>query len=272
MKVYAKYLILAALCGFLNCAMMMKQTSPSVIDLICRFSFSTFIIDKSYIMELFRWYFPLLLFQVVWGTYLYRHFCSASVYYFSRCANRVRWFLKEAVKLYGFTVLYLLVMLATGVLLVGLSGNLLIENDSVIFFLYYLILHSLWLFSMTLLLNVLSIKLSSSGGFIVVGGFQLLSMALFILEEDLLDFNTRTFIVEKTRLLQTNPLSHLVLVWHSSTVEAWNEPINRFDITFDLNWSVFLLLLLTLVMLSVSCFIIRKQEFITINRETGGSI
>ena len=45
-------------------------------------------------------YSPLFVFQVIFATYIYKHFCSASIYFFSRNANRINWFLREVVKIY----------------------------------------------------------------------------------------------------------------------------------------------------------------------------
>ena len=38
---------------------------------------------------------PYLLFLFLFGTYIYKHFCTAGVYVFSRCENRLKWIAKE---------------------------------------------------------------------------------------------------------------------------------------------------------------------------------
>lgn len=49
---------------------------------------------------------PYLLFLFLFGTYIYKHFCTAGVYVFSRCENRLKWIAKEIAQLFGFCVLF----------------------------------------------------------------------------------------------------------------------------------------------------------------------
>ena len=39
---------------------------------------------------------PFFLFQMLFGIRIYRHYCTASVYFFSRCTYKVRWFVKRS--------------------------------------------------------------------------------------------------------------------------------------------------------------------------------
>lgn len=45
-------------------------------------------------------YIPIFVFQILFATNIYKHFCSASIYFFSRNANRIKWYLKEVTNIY----------------------------------------------------------------------------------------------------------------------------------------------------------------------------
>ena len=271
MKSYVKYFLCAIIGGAFCCLFFITtHNTISFSYVILKFGFTEFDINIASLMYLFQWYFPLIMFQIFFGTYIYRHFCCASVYYFSRCNNRVSWFLKEAALLYPIAVIYIVIMISSGTIISSITNHLYFDKTSFILFGYYLIIHSLWLFLTTLLINVLAIKISSSNSFLVVGGIQMFFMALFGSWENKLDFT----ILEKkdhfASILKLNPLSHLVLKWHSSTLESVNKQINCFDIKFDLNWSILLFFVLSIFVIALGCLIVKRQDMIDINKETGG--
>ena len=76
----------------------------------------------------------------------------------------------------------------------------------------------------------------------------------------------------KTILLQINPLSHLVLKWHSSSIEKLNEHINELGIDFPLHSSMVLFTIIAMLILITGGYVIKRQEFIIINREIGGNL
>lgn len=50
---------------------------------------------------------------LVFGNKLYGHFCTASIYVFSRCPNRMKWYGKEMLQLINFICIFELVFLST---------------------------------------------------------------------------------------------------------------------------------------------------------------
>lgn len=56
---------------------------------------------------------PYFLFELYIGVYLYRHFCTASVYVFSRTIHRTRWYIKECLKICGAGILYQVALIGT---------------------------------------------------------------------------------------------------------------------------------------------------------------
>jgi len=108
LKVYGKYLLIALAGGIFNCLILVlnsKESYPSSY-VVLSFGLSALELYSSSIGSFFSWYFPFLLFQVLWGTYLYRHFLfSQRLLLFSMRQPCPLDFLKEAGKLYSFTVL-----------------------------------------------------------------------------------------------------------------------------------------------------------------------
>lgn len=242
--------------------------------MISLFGFDDFYIYTQYLIWFFRWYFPIILFQIVWGTYIYRHFCSASVYYFSRCNNRIKWFLKESIYLYIYAALYLLSSLVIPVLITLFCGNLTLDSSAFLLALYYLILHSLWLFIITVLVNILSIIIGSVAGFSIVAAVQALGVAVFIILEDKKIFTYElkssheiTNLELQSKIIKFNPISHIVLKYHNSGNPKLNSVINKYGFNFDLNESVLSLFIAALIVLIAGCIIIKKKEFIATNRE-----
>ncbi len=265
-----KCLLLAILCGgFQSIFFLGKQNDINFSEIILIFGFSEVSFILVYLIELSIKLLPFFLFQILFGTYIYQHFCSASIYYFSRCQNRVKWFLKESTKLYVFAFVYPLFMVLSGTLVATISNRVIYDMDSFILLIYYVLIHSLWLFVTTLLVNILAIKMDSSVGFIAVVGLQMLSVASLTLWKDVWPLDNSTHIDKHVLFLKWNPISHLILSWHSSSVPGVNQWINDLQINFPLYLSLIIFLFFSLVVIVIGCFVIKRQEWITLSKEGG---
>jgi hypothetical protein len=236
-------------------------------DIILQYSFSDVSIILVYLIEMSIRLLPFLLFQILFGTYIYQHFCSASIYYFSRCHNRVKWFLKESLKLYVFALIYPMVMVISGTAVTSITNHVVFDKASYILLIYYLLIHSPWLFLTALLMNVIAIRLDSSYGFIVVAGLQLTSVGLLLLWENVWPLVDTPNLDKHVFLLHLNPISHLILAWHSSPIVAVNERLNHLNIEFSLNTSVMFFFFISLAVIAFGCFVVKKQEWITLSKE-----
>lgn len=241
-------------------------------DVINKLSFSEFVIDDTYISGFLLWYFPILLFQILWGTFIYRHFCTASVYCFSRVQNRVRWFFTEAAKLYVHIVIYLVLIVIFSSLPEYAAKGLDFNTASAAAFVYYIVIHSLWLYLTTMMINIIAVRLESSAGFIATVGLQACMLVYYVVLQYKLDFGEPEDMELKTLLLKLNPLSHLVLKWHGSMIDSLDAVINEFNISFDLNESIAVFFILAAAVTAIGAAVVHRQELIVINRENGGSI
>ena len=218
-----------------------------------------------FLPQITHWYMPLLFFQIIYGIYIYRHFCSASIYFFSRNINRKKWFLTEAVKLYGYTLLYLISMLASGIMVKAFCYNIIWNVEGLLILIYYICIHSLYLFAITLGTNVIAIRFGSSVGFISIVSLNIFFISLYaslgeIINEDIL-------YTEYTWLFKINPFAHLIFSVHSSGILCVDNEINKYGMSFDLNYSILLFAIVSIAFLILGCIMCEKHEFVKNNIE-----
>lgn len=91
-----------------------------------------------YLPDIAHLFVSLLLFQMFFGTYIYHHFYTANIYFFSRYPKRNKWFLTETLKLYLFGCIYLFLMLISGILVYSLFSKIIIDRKmwKLLFFIY----------------------------------------------------------------------------------------------------------------------------------------
>ena len=128
MRKYRKVLLLGCLCGIL-CVFsdMVNMEEVSLSQIILRTTFSQTWYHAGFIMSIMKMFIPLLLFQILCGSMIYRYFCCASVYYFTRNASRIKWFLLECAKLYLTCLSFLIIMILTGTAALLLVGKVTID-------------------------------------------------------------------------------------------------------------------------------------------------
>ena len=265
MNILIKSAVVAALFSILQTILLFNQPDSAGIfmlsEIIIHFSFGELPTEHYYIAEASLRMFPLLIFQIFFGVYIYHRFCSASVYYFSRCDNRIRWFIKESLRLYPYTVMYPFIIIGVSVMMTAIFHSVQVNSASLILLMYYLVIYSLWLFIATVLINMIAIRFGNSAfGFAIVSGLQF----SFLLSLLAIDSDS----TPNALLLKLNPFSHLVIKWHSSHLDSVDRLINKFGIDFDLNLSIILLFVVAIVVVVIGMTIVKKQQFISINQET----
>lgn len=84
MKYYLRFLGIAVCCGIF-CMLELavsRDNGFEVSEIILRFAMQHVKNYRQYLPELTFWFTPLLFFQIFFGTYIYRHFSVASIYFF----------------------------------------------------------------------------------------------------------------------------------------------------------------------------------------------
>lgn len=218
-----------------------------------------------YVSEFMFQYMPLFIFQILFSVYIYKHFCSASIYYFSRNINRIYWFLKEAGKMFVNAVIYLAIICITQIIFICFFSSITINVSAVIIAVYYILIYALFLLATTLAINVFSIIFSSNVGFITVQSVMLLFISVFFMLGNYIEDGV---ITEKMELLlKGNMIANLIFSIHSSKIEKVDELIHMQDIHFDLNFSILYYLILSVGVLILGCYVVEKHEFIINSKE-----
>lgn len=275
MRRYGAGALAAMLCGaFSSLYFFSVRAEVTVSALVLQYSFSETYFTITYLVEMTLRMLPLFVFQILYSTAIYRHFCTASVYYFTRRTNRVAWFLREALGLYPVAVVYMLVMMAAGAGVAACANPIVVDPAGLPLLAYQVAIYALWLCAVTLAMNLFAMKLGSAAGFSVVAAMQLFCIALLNLRNRALPLEfveDAALLLRNGRLLQLNPIAHLVLSWHSSRIPAVNGVINQFDIEFDLNVSLIAFAALNLLVLAVGCAVVKRHDLLVANAETGGN-
>lgn len=208
---------------------------------------------------------PDYMFELYIGIELYRHFCTASVYVFSRTPNRSRWYIREvievAVAVFGYQIIKMFAVMSVTFL------RYQIEPDHFGFFLlvFHIIVYSLWVFTVSLLINLISIKYGSNNAFIWIVGIQIFMTALLELVQIFESNLTLTKI-----FLNVNPIAHLVVGWHTGTIKELKNPLEVTYIRLDFKVTLVTMLAISIFSVIVGMYLVSQHEFLILNANEEG--
>lgn len=208
---------------------------------------------------------PDYMFELYIGIELYRHFCTASVYVFSRTPNRSRWYIREvlevAVAVFGYQIIKIFAAMSVTFL------RYQIEPDHFGFFLlvFHIIVYSLWFFTVSLLINLISIKYGSNNAFIWIVGIQIFMTALLELVQIFESNLTLTKI-----FLNVNPIAHLVVGWHTGTIKELKNSLEVTYIRLDFKVTLVTMLAISIFSVIVGMYLVSQHEFLILNANEEG--
>lgn len=208
---------------------------------------------------------PDYMFELYIGIELYRHFCTASVYVFSRTPNRSRWYIREvlevAVAVFGYQIIKMFAAMSVTFL------RYQIEPDHFGFFLliFHIIVYSLWVFTVSLLINLISIKYGSNNAFIWIVGIQIFMTALLELVQIFESNLTLTKI-----FLNVNPIAHLVVGWHTGTIKELKNSLEVTYIRLDFKVTLVTMLAISIFSVIVGMYLVSQHEFLILNTNEEG--
>ena len=208
---------------------------------------------------------PDYMFELYIGIELYRHFCTASVYVFSRTPNRSRWYIREvievAVAVFGYQIIKMFAAMSVTFL------HYKIEPDHFGFFLlvFHIIVYSLLVFTVSLLINLISIKYGSNNAFIWIVGIQIFMTALLELVQIFESNLTLTKI-----FLNVNPIAHLVVGWHTGTIKELKNSLEVTYIRLDFKVTLVTMLAISIFSVIVGMYLVSQHEFLILNANEEG--
>ena len=209
---------------------------------------------------------PFLLYQFYGGIQLYRQFCVASVYVFSRTTNRMKWYFTELWELCkGLLVLQVFLQGST-LLVSALRWDVVWTSEGWTLLGIHVLLFTLWTFAMALGVNLLALLWGSSTGFLVVFAIQAGMLAALSMGQGIEP--PSAFL---DRLLLFDPISRLVLGWQSGGAFGLESALPaEYGHVLTLSGSVLLVAMLTAAVVVLGLVVIQKKDILVSNLETGG--
>lgn len=122
-----------------------------------------------------------VLFNILYGNTISNEFRYCSVYVFTRIANRCRWFICKVAELLIYAVCYSVLIIAAAFGMCALSSSLPVDSAAYMNMPMQFVAALFLLFTTTLLINLISMRLGSSAGFISVYSTVIILISLLTL-------------------------------------------------------------------------------------------
>ncbi len=238
------------------------QLSGSRGNFVLGFSYQELI---SFTMRLL----PAFIFEAYAGIMLYRHFCTASIYVFSRYPHRVKWYLGEVFHLSGAVCGFHLILLVTAMLTAAIRWELEIDSAGIALIGYHFLIYSAWAYIMALLVNLSAVFFGSSTAYASMVSIQLICIVLLSPMDSLIRHYDGRLSYEN--FLIWNPAAHLVLGWHDSSVRIVEPILTSSYMQLDLNDTLILFLLLGIIITFIGALIIKNHDLLVSDMETGAA-
>ena len=259
---YGWYVAIAVVCGVL---LSLSRINPyggriALQDLVLQLSGSR----GEFVMGLY--YGAMVDFGFYGGIQLYRQFCVASVYVFSRTTNRVKWYFTELWGLCKGLVVLQMFLQGTTLLVAALRWEVMWTTEGWVLLGIHVLLFTLWTLTMALGVNLLSLIWGSSAGFLVVFALQAGMLAALCTGAKLEPADPAL-----GRLLFLDPISRLVMGWQSGGAFGLEGDLPaEYGHVLTLSGSLLLVALMTVAVVILGLVAIQKKDILVSNLETGG--
>ena len=211
---------------------------------------------------------PCFAFQAVVGVWIYRNYCTASVYVFSRLPGRLGWYGASVGRIAGAAAGYEAIFLLSAVATAAFRFEVIWDALGWKLLAWHFVLYTLWIYAATLLVNLTAIWKGSSAAYAAVVGGQLLLTALFYpLREDPVNY---ALTAARAAILRWDPVACLVLSWQTG---AWPWTIDL-ESPYPGLWletSVLILLAFAMAFTILGAAIVKRHDLLISDLETGGN-
>ncbi|GHU43444.1 hypothetical protein FACS1894111_09050 [Clostridia bacterium] len=154
--------------------------------------------------------FEILIFNLIFGTFLYHDLNTNGIYAIARQKGRHTWYFRKVAELFLYTVIWVSGYLTSVLLLSSYTTSLSIDSVAVTMFVTTLIILTFFAFVITLLINLCAIRFGSNFGFVIVYLALILLTGLAIINEKI------PFLKNLPLLLKLNPMANAVVNWDLS--------------------------------------------------------
>jgi hypothetical protein len=201
--------------------------------------------------------YPVFIFEIVFGTLIYKRFCECSAYYFIRQKKRWVWFIKEAFGLFILSIIYWIAYFLVYFSAAGLIKGSFPNSKMLAVTLIMIMIFSVFVFACTLLINAFAIIFGSQRGFIIAFGIQLFFAVFLAFQEKLSDINEK--------LISFNPVAGLITAWHS--IPSLKHASYLEEMSFPLSYSIISVVVLMIIAILVSLKIALSADISLYNKE-----
>lgn len=263
MKEYGKYILWSFLWGILAFAHIIAKHAE--IELIGEGVISQSVgqialeSSKNIMPEmLVEWLIGLMfhvMFIILFGTYIYRHFMVASIYVFSRCQNRTKWLLREIAGLFLFAFACYTAYVAGRTAVNMLAGR---TFDKSFFFIVWMeiSLNVLFLTVFSFLANLIAIYGGSRLGSCISCGL----LICFVMAFALVGENGLRGI--KLLLFRLNPTLYLILGWYKSDNVLLKDYLNSDGMALYYWQGIVYYLVLLLLLVAIAIYLIKNKDIL----------
>ncbi len=191
-----------------------KGVAPLAEMFIQEIFFSNPSREESNVVLIMFGMFEIILFNLLYGSHIYRDLYENTVYIFTRQKNRTKWLWKRAAELFLYTMLYHGLYTGTVFVICQDYSQYGIDAMAIKFFMITYIMLVLYTFWTTLMINLLAFRFGETFSFIATYGFTLLMSVLAIHHEKLPVIKKLPF------LLKLNPVANVVIQWEGGIEDA----------------------------------------------------
>lgn len=207
---------------------------------------------------------PNMLVVMMLGSQLYRHFCTASVYVFSRYPNRLQWYLKSLASLLANVCFFELIFVTSTVLAAMPRYRILFSKSGVLLLGFHALIYTAWIFGWVLMTNLFAIRLGSSRSFMAMMTAQAVCTATLAFVRI---FERNGMSAEFIKLfIEINPVAHTVLSWHQGAPFGEALAHSRYDLSPLA--TIMLLIILDIVIVLAGAAVAGRYDLLSENRET----
>lgn len=224
------------------------QLSGSRAEFVLNYSSAMELVDLA--MRLM----PSVIMETFLGIALYRHFCTASVYVFSRCTDRIKWYWREMLSVGMDVFIFQGVVMAAVIITAALRYQIEVDVPGIYLLVCHFVIYTLWSYSIVVLMNLVALGFGSSLSFTAVMTIQ--SILIVLLGAG------RVF-------LRFNPAARLVLGWQKSLVPVVDKMQTSAYGNFYLEESLLVLAIINIVILIIGASIVKRHDLLISDSEIG---
>ncbi|HBZ53210.1 MAG TPA: hypothetical protein DEO82_05500 [Eubacterium sp.] len=252
---YLRYVFLAFILGILiSFGHVVNSYYKTINDFVEIIDMRNENITYGFLYDLIMINIPYIVFHIFFGTYIYRRFCSASIYFFVRNVNRVKWFLSEIFKLYIYAVMYCLFYVMGNCFLPVFSFRYGVRSGLLFEVIMYVVITSLYLLVTALAINVLAVLFDSNLAFVICQ-FVYCFFLTFYLWPGTYHYDNELEAIDPDYMwmIKCNPFSYIVFYYRKTMM--------------DYVTSIMLYVCMLFIIILAGMYIVKRHNFIVSNQE-----